>query len=259
MTRNTIHPVQVILRRRFRAVISAVMCIALLLCIVPMLQVDAHAASTVRTAGTLEELQNALAIAEGGDIIQLTAMIYIDSSAEIKAPKASIDNPVIIYSKPDANMRHFETSPMTSNLTIEFGNVVLDGGGVSGGINVTIAKTTIINAVIHNCKATNNFGGGINADYNDLTVVNSKIVGNTADFGGGGIYGGGVINVIGSEIIGNEAMMSDGGGICAVGSESKLVIKKSIVKGNTAPEYCEDEVFAQGGLTALPPDALFVM
>ncbi|WP_168220965.1 hypothetical protein [Actinomadura sp. WMMA1423] len=144
-----------------------------------------------------------------------------------------------------------------SNLTIRGGDsgadtgggVLVDGGTVFRATAVTFtgnqgdngaalsgdtADVTLLTSRITGNTTT---GGGAGAVYNDgsLLVQSSNIVDNTANTGGGGIYNeqGGVATVRNSVIQGNTARTTFGGGIVNL-SGSTLRLQSSTVALNTA-------------------------
>jgi hypothetical protein len=134
---------------------------------------------------------------------------------------------------------------VTSSVICENG-----GGGISALGNVSVNSSTILenpagggirahlgNVIVTSSTISGNGGGGINA-RGYVNVTSSTIMGNAArgfgddgDNHGGGIHAQGDISVTSSTITGNLARDS-GGGVSAPAS-AKVMIKNSIVAGNT--------------------------
>ena len=113
-----------------------------------------------------------------------------------------------------------------------------DGGGVlaKNGVSLTISSS----------KFTSNravtFGGGVatigaGANKTNLEVKSSTFASNYSAFGGGAILAGGEgkLSVLGTKIIGNTAV-NYGGGIAGIslGAAGEIVIKNTIVSGNVS-------------------------
>jgi hypothetical protein len=84
-------------------------------------------------------------------------------------------------------------------------------------------------ATVSNGNATGDFGGGIRNDGN-LTVVESRIINNTADYSGGIGTNTGATTAVVRSVVGNNTAGVDGGGLDNSGS---LLIKRSVIAGNT--------------------------
>ena len=124
-----------------------------------------------------------------------------------------------------------ETAIVTlSRLTIRNGNGI-DGGGISnGGGSLTVIRSRV-------SGNTAGFGGGISScGGGSLTVILSRVTGNTAGFGGGiSICGGGNATLTNSTVSGNTATDSRGeGGGGIYNSVSTVRLIKSKVTRNSA-------------------------
>jgi hypothetical protein len=131
------------------------------------------------------------------------------------------------------------------------------GGGMSrifeiaGGANVTIEGLTIIagNGVAQNPSGTgadDGLGGGI-LNFGTLTVIGSRLAGNSATFAGGGILNFGTLMVSGSTLDGNSGGVGVGGVGGAIANATALTVSDSTLSGNSAD--VGGGVFNDGSLT----------
>ncbi len=90
------------------------------------------------------------------------------------------------------------------------------------------------------------FGGAIQAEYSDVTISDSTIVGNGVTASGGGLYSrNGSLTITNSTITGNSAV-AEGGGILFIGRSpgSGVTITNSTISGNRA--------HTGGGISSIP-------
>ncbi|WP_312429038.1 right-handed parallel beta-helix repeat-containing protein [Lacrimispora sp.] len=173
-------------------------------------------------------------IADGANIV-FTSSLTINKNLTFRA---SGSGTVTFTSK---NQRHF-IIPSGSNAELTFDNVILDGGGTGGGIEVkTGAAFTLRDANIQKCTADN--GGAVYALNNSrVTIADSMISGNTATKGkGGGVCGiSSQITISGSTISGNKAegtTTAYGGGLYAENNSVVKIQNDSAVFKNTSRNY----------------------
>ncbi|MCL2650129.1 MAG: Ig-like domain-containing protein [Candidatus Azobacteroides sp.] len=155
--------------------------------------------------------------------------------------------PVVILSK--SGRRHIAVTA-SGNTTLNFENVILDGGGVSGGIVtwVTANDVTINGAIIQNCYH-GYWGAGIYGDELGALTLNSCIIrNNTCNGPGGGICciaynnSNSAILIIENCTIINNKSVTSGGGISADGptlsgrqpNRTWLRINNSTISNNEA-------------------------
>ncbi|MCL4255855.1 MAG: CSLREA domain-containing protein, partial [Anaerolineae bacterium] len=114
------------------------------------------------------------------------------------------------------------------------GNIVLDGGGSPSGtrhFDVT-GVLTLDNITLQNGYNSGS-GGSISTNFtSDLTIVNTRIVGNTSDNNGGALLVGGALTVTDS-VFQNNAADVDGGAIHFSASSPMNITNVAFI-GNTA-------------------------
>ncbi|KEZ90813.1 SdrD B-like domain-containing protein [Lacrimispora celerecrescens] len=147
-------------------------------------------------------------IADGANIV-FTSSLTINKNLTFRA---SGSGTVTFTSK---NQRHF-IIPSGSNAELTFDNVILDGGGTGGGIEVkTGAAFTMGGANIQNCKAEK--GGAVYVDNSNIIIKGSMISHNTATggatVGGGGLYAenNSTVEISDSKFYENESYYYGGG------------------------------------------------
>ena len=144
-------------------------------------------------------------------------------------------------------------------------NAALSGGGIdSRGGDLTLDGVTV-----KGNTSTTGYGGGIYSEKGTLNMTDSTVSGNSAETGGGLSHYSGTANITNSTISGNKADLSGGGllagsasmnvrnstiasntsgglggGILTVGASSTVVVKNTIVAGNSLVN-CGD--FGQAG------------
>lgn len=137
--------------------------------------------------------------------------------------------------------RHFIISG--NNVTLALDNVVLDGGGTAGGIDLETGTSLMLQGVrIQDCRAPGYYGGGIFAKGNNTVLLGgSEISGCAANYGGGiFIRSNGYLTVTnGSKIDGNYSFITgtvggSGGGISAAYSSTVVISEDSEVSNNRA-------------------------
>ena len=167
-----------------------------------------------------------------------------------------------------ASNRVFNITAGTATLedmTIRYGNIAGNGGGIYNSAELTINNSTISG----NTSDENNWGGGIyngelgtvninssylsgNAafycggifNYGELNIVDSTISGNTADYWGGGIYTYAVMTLENSTVSGNTCTGASGGGIYMTGGTSELT--NSTISGNRSDNH-GGGIYTSGG------------
>ena len=177
--------------------------------------------------------------------------------------------------------RHFNVTA-AGNLTLTFTDIILDGAGVGGGINVsnTATNLTIDGAVIQNCKITEGNGGAIQSVAAVTLQGNTIITGNTAaktvlngtsNASGGGIYitATGSLSLKDNVTISNNTSITEayqitstatrhacGGGIFTAGpltTQGIIEIKdnKTVVNHNVSSALvgCGSGIYAAGSVT----------
>jgi Chlamydia polymorphic membrane protein (Chlamydia_PMP) repeat len=206
-------------------------------------------------------LRDTIAAASAGDTIQFdaalnrqtitltTAEILIDKRLTINGPGA--DKLTVQRSTANSTpaFRIFKISrdATLSGLTIANGKAPSDGNSPDSGGGLYLAGEAGGLITIANCVITGNSsqssGGGIfclGAGFgpSGVSIINSKVSGNSAAYGGAayvdgiGFYGyaGSVLRITNSTISGNIAT-SSGGGICNVGG---LTVSNSTISANSA-------------------------
>ena len=202
---------------------------------------DSAGAATIVVTSTADSgagsLRDALANANDGDIIDLTAL----SGTIVLASELAIDDAVTI------------TGPGASTLTISGNDAVRVfhmNNTITGAQTVTITGVTIADG-----EAGGNAGGGIrwdcqNANNNSLVLDGVVVVGNNADALGGGLYfdrcGTGDFIISNSVVSNNTTSGSSGGGIWFDDSD-QLIIINSTIAGNTAAQAAGGIIFDNGG------------
>lgn len=153
------------------------------------------------------------------------AIVIIANDIEFTSPLKVTKNNITIKAPDGADSvkltsktgRHFIV-PEGSDVALSFENIVLDGGGKAGGIEIEKkGGLTLSGAEIMNCFAVN--GGAIFAKTDDgnkhssLTLSDCKIYKNIATENGGGIYfsGGSQITLSDCIFYGNTAVERGGG------------------------------------------------
>jgi len=115
----------------------------------------------------------------------------------------------------------------------------IDGGGIRGDRGtLNLTDSTVSGNLAENIGGVYQFGGAAN-------ITNSTISGNEAlQFGGGVLAQGSVINVRNSTIASNESGRL-GGGIVALGPGTLVLVKNTIVAGNSI-DNCDTAQFSGG-------------
>lgn len=130
----------------------------------------------------------------------------------------------------------FTNCAFLSNRASKHGGAIYSSGGLS------LAGCTFISNRAEHC------GGAVYSMWEDLSVVNTKIIGNAAGKSGGGIYVFGVgptnfVSVTESDIVANHAVQVAGGLYLDGGAEDQVVRIDGIdtrVLGNTSGETSEN-------------------
>ncbi len=173
--------------------------------------------------------------------INLTNEIALDSNLVIIGNQASSAGlaPLTILDG-NANSRIFH---ITAGNTVEIHNITLQNGNGDGlqpaGVTpmLTVGGAIFNQGVLSllNSKVVGNTasfqGGGVYSSVGDVTFTNSAVSGNTAPEGGGVLNVFGVVTYINSTISGNTAQIT-GGGI--YNFQGQATFSNSVVSGNTA-------------------------
>lgn len=188
-------------------------------------------------------LTNAIADAASGDTINIWGTCYgnfrvnQDLTLRGQGKNATLDG-----NKAGRVLRIGGGTTTVRDLTITNGQTTSLGGGIYVG-----TAAVLINVVVTgNAAGTNNFGGGIEADFHSsLMLVNSTVSGNTAGGSGGIDMFRAKASLTNSTVTGNHATgaTTDGclfSGViysCAGGIwnyHGTLALTNSVVRGNTA-------------------------
>lgn len=114
--------------------------------------------------------------------IQLTAPLQVEKDILFRSGTRDTRT---IWSAPQADVRHMYLPP-AQDITVQFRQVVLDGGEISGGIEREYEEatnvSTIIDPVIQNCRAKE---GGAMLTHGDVVISGGIIQDNMAEKGGG--------------------------------------------------------------------------
>jgi hypothetical protein len=124
-------------------------------------------------------------------------------------------------------------------LEVDRTNVMLNTAGWGGGGILNEGSLTVNGGIVGGNSAAL-WGGGI-FNGGTATVSGCTIAGNAAQFAGGGVITGGTLTISDSQVIGNTALT--GGGIYS-DTDSKLLVRRSVVTGNAAPDGAD--VYALG-------------
>ena len=151
-------------------------------------QVPVYTENDLRTAvlneptGTTIVVMNDISLTGSNPIVMGAKNLIIESGTT---------PPSTIYWAGDPNVRHITMALAASTLTLR--DIILDGGGIGGGIAVTNGNATtttlsLVNATIKNCYNTSN-GGAISSVQGILDLRGNIVFeNNTAVHAGGAIY-----------------------------------------------------------------------
>ena len=110
------------------------------------------------------------------------------------------------------------------------GNIVLDGGGSPSGTRLfdVTGVLTLDNITLQNGYNSGS-GGAISTNFtSDLTIVNTRIVGNSSDNNGGALLSGGALTVTDS-VFENNSAGGDGGAIHHSSSSSMNITNVAFI------------------------------
>lgn len=173
-----------------------------------------------------------LSIVDGN---QIDSIFKVDPAREVVLDGLTIRNGVSIFAGGAINV---EGSLSISNCVLEDNRARTSGGainmGISSGSSLSISRSTLRANVADN-------GGGI-AVFNNVSIRDSTLYGNTATSNGGGLYNNGQLVVSNSTISGNAAN-TNGGGIY---SRINAFIYSTSVVNNDA-DHDRDENGGIGG------------
>ena len=224
----------------------------------------------IRSAGVIE-LQNSFTIAG-----------TIDAPFNRVVTLTSKDGNTFTITQATANARHFKVdgSSPTYEMSLILENVVLDGGGVGGGVLVDGRKGTLTlkaGAAIQNCTSNvaggavrvnrgalaidggtirNNMstisdrsvgGGGIYVTDGSLTMSSGLVEGNTAGNGGGiNLVSGSTFTMTGGTISSNTSTVNQGGGVLVAGGSSFTMSGESLIEKNESDRGAGVNVLQDG-------------
>ena len=114
------------------------------------------------------------------------------------------------------------------------------GGGIYSEGELTVSNSRLLGNAAQ-------FSGAAHNHLASLEFTNVAIVGNTADWHGGAICNSGTLTLTGATIAGNEAGLN-GGAIYSYGSTPDVILQNTILAGNTAG-VCPTVYVASGGLS----------
>ena len=156
----------------------------------------------------------------------------LDIRSAMKIHGAGVDKTVIDGGALDRVVSIFHGDVHLENLTIQHGKT--PSNGVGGGLYAEYAQVTLKAVDVRN-NIANNVGGGIYVTQSTLDIDDAHIADNTSPSYGGGIFTmlGVVATVSNSTISGNHA--HDGGGIFTWTS-TKLTVSDSTINANTASQ-----------------------
>ena len=178
------------------------------------------------------DLQNAIDNADFGGTIEissnitLTGSVAIPTNSSLTIQSSTGNNWVLAQAI--SNTRHFMAG---GNLTLQ--NITLDGGAISGGVQMNGGNLTIdAGTIIRHCFATN--GGGVSINTGgSFTMLGGEINGNISNTDGGGVFlhVGSNFTMLGGKISENQAV---GGGGILVNWESIFTMNDGEISGNEA-------------------------
>ncbi|MDR3572170.1 MAG: Ig-like domain-containing protein [Candidatus Pacebacteria bacterium] len=132
------------------------------------------------------------------------------------------------------------------NLTIQYGNVASNGGGVSIGASNSGDNITFQNCILNDNYATNGYGGAYYDFYtggsNTFTMNNCTVQGNSAEgssneFGGGLQLSQGLSTITNSTFVGNSAKTT---GSAISGYYGSMIVTNSTFTGNSQSDAFND-------------------
>ena len=182
------------------------------------------------TGSTWTDLRNTISSANNGDTIIISTDISDDGSGVIVLNQNIIVQGINAANRPTLTManasRHFTISISGDSAT--FKNLILDGAGVGGGIEVGDGSTLITDS----CLFSNTFGslgGGVYGDSgSNIIIKNSTFSSNEATNQGGGVYAGGYFTSEANTFVSNSA---DSGG--AMFLADTAIISNNTFSNNT--------------------------
>ncbi|HUO55839.1 MAG TPA: Ig-like domain-containing protein [Candidatus Paceibacterota bacterium] len=132
------------------------------------------------------------------------------------------------------------------NLTIQYGNVASNGGGVSIGASYGGNNITFQNCILNDNYATNGYGGAYYDYYsvgsntftmNDCTVEGNSAEGSSNEFGGGLQLSEGLSTITNSTFVGNSAKTT---GSAISGYYGSMIVTNSTFTGNSQSDAFND-------------------
>lgn len=217
------------------------------------------------------DIRRAVLDASSGDKIKLapgnyTGTVVIDKHLEIigeDAKNTFIEGgpfgrrAILIKSIPIDSLDVERTTVSISNVTIQNGRDVIDGGGILNTGNLTLSNCVITN------NAADTSGGGIYSDL-DLVIDNCIIsnnrsqsiskINNTDIQGGGGIYSSGNLTLRNSQVIDNQSRDHGGGLYLTVYNYAKYSLIENTVFTNNSG-YSVGAIYNNGSTTKIKNSA----
>ncbi|PNW58746.1 UNVERIFIED_CONTAM: hypothetical protein BEN50_05950 [Euhalothece sp. KZN 001] len=125
------------------------------------------------------------------------------------------------------------TVERASDATAEFRIFNINDGNDANAVTVTLDGLTVTGGVAGGSSVIGTRGGGI-SNFEDLTLTNSTVSGNSS-FVGGGVYNRGTSTINNSTLSGNSAD-NGGGGVANTGT-STITINNSILSSNSSDAF----------------------
>jgi hypothetical protein len=194
-------------------------------------------------------LQNGLVTTNGG------GGVYVDAGAALTLDHSDVLSNTDQSSSGGGGLNNQGTLTITHSLLRGNSTTAVSGGG---GLNADNGTAIIIASTISGNQATNPVAGGggvINIGLL-MTVTQSTISGNQAAYGGGLEAEYGQVSVINSTLSDNSAT-TDGGGLLMVGSITQVTLYNVTVAGNQAGSAL-DRVGLGGGVAVEGSNALYL-
>lgn len=227
---------------------AAVFTLALLLVLGGLLLLPVQAGAVTQAANNVATLDAALNNTSV-DMIEITGDITLTDELQI-------DRELTIFGSTGTEViyapvsRHFKTS---QNLTLQ--EIILDGGGTGGGVEVTNATLKLDKTVVQNCVSTSD-ASAVTVSNGMLNIENNSQLLYNSGLNGGAVYASGsAVTVKNSELSENEASKHGG----AIYTDKTVAIVNAELWWNTAGES-GGAVWAAGNVTvssSLPISAIF--
>jgi predicted outer membrane repeat protein len=203
-------------------------------------KVVAAGAGTCNSPANAGTLSNCIALAVAGDHIRALAGTHVLSGVTIAVP-LTINGDGMGTSIVDAHLndRHFVVAPgvggsvLIKDLTLTNGSAVAAGGAFAdgGALQVTSGSLELVRTEITNSTA--DAGGAISCNgCTELTVRDSRLVGNTATTDGGAIETDADTTLVANSLLQGNKAGDQGGGIYK--QRNSITIRDSEIVANTS-------------------------